>query len=312
MRILCILKVYFIFLTLSIFCFLPLISSAQDKLPADLPRTKDLANGVNPKKLQDGSKSKKTGTDKDVTTQSGTSSSGAIDKAVVSGEDENEVKDEKDDPTENYKLIAIYRIANQPRALIKNLDIPEETAKEFQIGDFLDESQTISVSKISFNPTARVEIVDQDGLNYLIKPSNVDSKGQSAISKTSTGSKTMPTYATGTKSRPKKADTISPTTTGTTSSTPSTETPTTAHEKKETTGSETTQAKPSSETPAAAQPPSTGQSLQAATTVSTTQTAASTAVQKAPPDTSAKPASQLAPAPGDSLDVSRPSNPFQQ
>ncbi len=104
---------------------------------------------------------------------------------------------------DNFKLIAVYLIAKQPRALIKNLSIPEESAKEFQTGDFLDEYQTIQVSKISLNPTTRVELIDQNGYAYLIKPQSFDSKA--ATSKGGFGGKAAPTYFGGqAKSKQKK------------------------------------------------------------------------------------------------------------
>ena len=113
---------------------------------------------------------------------------------------EPEEEKEKFDPVQSYKLIAVYLFNKQPRALIKNLQTPEVGAAEYKVGDFLDELQTISVSKISLNPTIRVELLDEDGLNYLIKPSSESSNSgitSGTTRKTTTGSKSVPSYFSG-------------------------------------------------------------------------------------------------------------------
>ncbi len=119
-----------------------------------------------------------------------------------------EKKKEKIDPAQSYKIIAIYIIGNEPRALVKNLATPDELPVEYRIGDYLDESQTLSISKISTNPTARVEIVDNEGLSYLIKPRSADDKGQAGSkgSYGSYGSRSLPTYVAGDKSKSKKTE----------------------------------------------------------------------------------------------------------
>ena len=129
-------------------------------------------------------------------------------KALDAETKDEENKEEKINPYQTYKIIAIYIIGNQPRALIKNLSTPEELPLEFQAGDYLDEMQLFSVAKISFNPTARVEIVDRTGLSYVMKPRNSDDKSAPGGSKTSTTSRSMPTYFSGgsAKSKSNKAD----------------------------------------------------------------------------------------------------------
>ena len=87
---------------------------------------------------------------------------------ISKGDSPKEV--EKVNPAETYKLIAIYLVGKKPRALVKNTSIPEEGPKEYQEGDYLDELQTISVSRILLNPTSGVELIDQYGEDYLLKP----------------------------------------------------------------------------------------------------------------------------------------------
>lgn len=87
-----------------------------------------------------------------------------------------EEKEEKINPSEVYKLIAIYRVNNTPRALIKNAIYPEEGTREYKTGEYLDNAQSLLISRISFNPTARVELTDTEGFSYLLKPENYDEK----------------------------------------------------------------------------------------------------------------------------------------
>ena len=122
---------------------------------------------------------------------------------------DNLEEEKKVDPTKIYKLIAIYLINKQPRALIKNVTLPDEAAKEYQVGDYLDDLQSLSISKILLNPTFRIEIIDQDGLTYLVKPHETDNKGTSTAN-TTYGTKSMQNYFSGgSKYKPRKT---SPTT----------------------------------------------------------------------------------------------------
>lgn len=126
---------------------------------------------------------------------------------TVSGKEETDVKkEERIDPAQNYKLVAIYFINKEPRALIKSVTNPEAGTVEFKVGDFLDEFQTVSISKISFNPTVRVELIDDEGINYFLKPHAVNDKNISTPSK-STYSKSLPSHFSGKteKTKPKKS-----------------------------------------------------------------------------------------------------------
>lgn len=117
-------------------------------------------------------------------------------------EEDSSSEEEKIDPGKIYKLVAVYLIGRQPRVLLKNTEVPEEGAKEYQVGDYLDELQTLSISRISFNPTARIEITDQNGLNYIIKPQSVESKAGSNTASKGYG-KSASTYFTGGSSKTK-------------------------------------------------------------------------------------------------------------
>ncbi len=121
-------------------------------------------------------------------------------------ESDDELEDEEDEvnnPDENFKLIAIYQVANKPRALIKDLANPEDSAKEYQVGDYLGEIQAFSISKILFNPTPRIELIDVNGLSYVIKPKNSDSPNSASAA--SMSSKPLPTYFSGGKTKIKRA-----------------------------------------------------------------------------------------------------------
>lgn len=128
--------------------------------------------------------------------------------SVESTAEEKGIKEVKVDPSQNYKLVAIYILDKEPRALIKSLANPDAGTVEFKVGDFLDEFQTISVSKISFNPTAKVELIDQDGVSYFIKPQAVSEKPGAGSSK-STYSRSLPSHfsAKTDKSKIKKTET---------------------------------------------------------------------------------------------------------
>lgn len=182
-----------------IVCGFSLNTYAKSKLPVDPPKSKRTT--LTTKSLEDPAVKPAGSTDslKDIVDEA---------KALDAETEDKENKEEKVNPYQTYKIIAIYIIGNQPRALIKNLSAPEELPIEFQAGDYLDEMQLFSVAKISFNPTARVEIVDQNGLSYVMKPKNSDDKSAPGGSKTSTTSRSLPTYFSGgsAKSKSNKAD----------------------------------------------------------------------------------------------------------
>lgn len=218
-------------------------------------------------------------------------------------------EEKKEDPMQNFKLVAIYLIGGQPRALIKDLSKPEEGAKEFKIGEFLDELQTYSISKIAFNPTGRIEIIDENGLSYLIKPYNVDVKNLGSTPKTTFTNKSTPSYFSGSKSKSKKNA--------------SRDSEAAASDKKQVPpvdaaakDIQATDSKPASQTPPTSQTSSTSQ--QSGTTSQTLQAVApaqpgdSAQAQTQKPSQPAGASTTTPPTPGDSLDVSRPSNPFQQ
>ena len=120
--------------------------------------------------------------------------------------DSNDINNEEEvsNPEDNFKLIAIYLVENKPHALIKNLEKPEDPAKEFQVGDYVDELQTFLISKILFNPTTRIELIDLNGLSYVLKEKNTDSPNNS------TSSKSSPSYSSGgNKIKIKRATTTS-------------------------------------------------------------------------------------------------------
>ena len=162
-----------------------LISQAKPESLKNLPKTKDTVTKNGDDKIQNEDKSK-------------TDSDG---KGKKVSNNENDQDDEN--PNEVYKLIAIYLINKQPRALIKNAEKPEDGPKEYQIGEYIDDLQKYSISKISFNPTARVEIIDKDGLAYLIKAQNTDDKNSIAKAKSTFVGMSSPTYFSGSSSKNK-------------------------------------------------------------------------------------------------------------
>lgn len=214
----------------------------------------------------------------------------------------SDIQEEKFDPNKDYKLIAIYLISKEPRALIKDLNNTEEGPKEFRVGDYLDELQSLSISKISLNPTLRVELTDENGLGFLLKPSSGESMAATATSKGSYGSRTTPTFFTGGGSKTKIKKAPSSTTSETTSASPSTSSATTtiqAEQKVE----QKEEAKP-----VGTQETSTSQSLQA---VQAASQASATGDSVKEPEAKPEPAKTTTTKPGDEgLGVSRPGNPF--
>src|SRR3989338_2122462 len=119
---------------------------------------------------------------------------------------QNSSEDEINDLIKNYKLIAVYLIVNEPRALIKNVTNPDEAPREFRIGDFIDELQKLSVSRIAFNPTARIELIDQSGFSYLLRESMRDVKDLPGSPKIpSSVTRSAPSYFSGGSSTKTKA-----------------------------------------------------------------------------------------------------------
>ncbi|MBI3590168.1 MAG: hypothetical protein HY094_02180 [Candidatus Melainabacteria bacterium] len=295
-----VLKMYFISyaclsLTLIFIILSCLICQAQTTLPKDLPKSKDVS-------IKESSQN----VDMDGL---------AKDASDKSQEDKEKVID----PSENYKLIAIYLIANKPRALIKNLAIPDEAPKEYQVGDFLDEFQTISVSKISFNPTARIELVDQNGLSYLIKPHSIDVKSLPSSPKTTFSNRAAPTYFSGgnTKSSSKRNQAAandvpasSSTPAATAPAPSSTDTNKKEEETVETAVKKDETSKPASEVTAQSnQTAPAAQSLQSVTTGTQAAVSVPPMQKTAAPDTTAK-SPAAASTPQDPL--SRPTDPFQR
>ncbi|OGI06737.1 MAG: hypothetical protein A3I68_08300 [Candidatus Melainabacteria bacterium RIFCSPLOWO2_02_FULL_35_15] len=260
-----------------LFFLMTLGSGAKDKSSEFLPKTKDVTD----------------------------SSKGSDEKDSSDSSQEEEV----DNPEDSFKLIAIYLVGNRPRALIKNLDKPEDPAKEFQIGDYVDESGNFAVSKILLNPTARVELTDPNGLSYIIKPRNTEDTNAAQLSKTSKS----PTYSSGSnKIKIKRATTPSAKPAGDSSSsgTPG-ETTSLESAIKNDTASQTPTAPPPSTPPPVEQPQNTQNPPQQ-------EPASSQAIQTIPGSTSqTQPAVATPPSAAsmtgsggsDSID-SRPKNPF--
>lgn len=176
-------KLNHIVIILISFFLLTLIVSAEESASKFLPKTKDMV-----------SEGKKNSDDNSVSLK-GSSSSGDVADKEEDSEDEADVVD---DPSESFRLVAIYLVEDKARALIKNLDKPEDPAKEFQVGDYVDEQQTFSISKILLNPTVRVELIDPNGLSYIMKPKNTDNGNNPSASKPS---KSSPSYASGNKTK---------------------------------------------------------------------------------------------------------------
>ncbi|MBI3308846.1 MAG: hypothetical protein HYZ79_05690 [Candidatus Melainabacteria bacterium] len=222
------------------------------------------------------------------------------------GEENNPEVENEADPTQVYKLIAVYLIGKQQRALIKNDLEPEEGAKEYKTGDYLDEERTVSISRISMLPTARIELIDSRGLTYLMKPYTIDitnSRGGGKIA----GSSAFPTYS----SSPSKSTSSSsssaassappPAPSSSTASTTTSDSSSTAAPSSDSSSASTsiTASTPSasSEQPAAAAPQPSSDS---SSSPSAAPSAASSASDSSQPDSSSP----------NGLDVSRPSNPF--
>ena len=214
------------------------------------------------------------------------------------GEENNPEVENKADPTQVYKLIAVYLIGKQQRALIKNDLEPEEGAKEYKTGDYLDEERTVSISRISMLPTARIELIDSRGLTYLMKPYTVDitnSRGGGKIA----GSSAFPTYS----SSPSKSTSSSsssaassappPAPSSSTASTTTSDSSSTAAPSSDSSSASTPAA--SSEQPAAAAPQPSSDSSSSPSAAPSAASSASDSSQASSPN---------------GLDVSRPSNPF--
>ena len=114
--------------------------------------------------------------------------------------DTGESEDHIYNPGRSFKLIAIYLIGNKARALIKNLNLPDEPPKEFKVGDYIDEDEIFSISRISLNPTSRIELIDANGLSYILKPKSREND-QNTQSMSVTTSKPTPTYYSGAKKK---------------------------------------------------------------------------------------------------------------
>lgn len=110
----------------------------------------------------------------------------------------------KEDPTKDFRLLAVYLIGNEVRALIKDLSATDQSLREFKVGDFLDEEENIEVSRISINPTARVELIDRSGFGYLMRTQIGDIKAPSVSPKVPSQSKPVPTYFSGGKTSKQK------------------------------------------------------------------------------------------------------------
>lgn len=205
------------------------------------------------------------------------------------------------DPSQSFKLIGIYLLSNKPKALIKNELNSDESAREYGIGDFLDDGQTVSIAKILFKPTSRVELIDKDGLIYLMKPYSPAEEGGS-VSASSSTSKIYPNYSSKTKSssyyKSKKTDT-KPTLVPSTPSQNITTTTTTT----------TTQSSP---TETSSQP----QQTQSLSSIMAIEPESDASAPSPPPPSNTSPPPENAgssiPASDqpNGLDVSRPANPF--
>lgn len=218
---------------------------------------------------------------------------------------EKESEEEVGDQVQFYKLIAIYLINNKPRALIKNVTTPEEAAKEYQVGDYLDESQTLSISKITLTPTTRIELTDLNGLSYLIKPSvgeNKGASGSSASSKSYFGSKASPSRFSGSssKSRAKKPSE---------GTTPPSDTTSTSQEKKEEQGAVESAVKKEETASVTKQgTATTGSASQ--TTTSTSLQSTSTSKESSTNTQAAETKPSSTPKSSDSLGVDRPTDAY--
>lgn len=111
------------------------------------------------------------------------SSNPTVSPSIPVNVDKKETK-EKIDPERIYKLIAVYIVDKKPKAIIESIaDINDSPSGEYQVGDYLDEMKTVSISKILLSPTSRVELISNDGSTYLLKPYALDDgKGGSSAS----------------------------------------------------------------------------------------------------------------------------------
>ena len=138
-------------------------------------------------------------------------------------EGENDEAEVKVDPSANFKLIAVYFLNKEPRALIRSLLDSQGGIQEYRTGDYLDEAQTFSITRITLNPTARIEIIDQYGSSYSIKPEHVIDKTVQTKGK-GTSSHSLPTYfsnkSTKVKTNREPVSATTPASTTTTTSVP--------------------------------------------------------------------------------------------
>ena len=128
--------------------------------------------------------------------------SGAEDKTKTKEEEQkedalSEDKEEKTDPIRNYKLIGVYFVNKEPRIIIKNSSNPELGTVELKEGEYLDEEESIVVSRIYFSPTVKVELTDVDGYSYVMKPQTTADKSGSASGSKGTYSRSVPSHFTG-------------------------------------------------------------------------------------------------------------------
>ena len=144
--------------------------------------------------------------------------SGAEDKTKTKEEEQkedalSEEKEEKIDPVRNYKLVGVYFVNKEPRIIIKNSSNPELGTVELKEGEYLDENESIVVSKIYFSPTVKVELTDGDGYSYVMKPQTTVDKSGSASGSKGTYSRSVPSHFTGSqpKSRFNKKPETAPT-----------------------------------------------------------------------------------------------------
>lgn len=202
-------------------------------------------------------------------------------------DDSAEEKKEEVNPTQVYKLIAVYLIGKQPRALMRNDLEPEDGPMEYRVGDYLDDGKTVSISRISLSPTTRVELIDKHGITYLMKPYTIDEINTRGGDRSTFSA--SPTYSTSTKRKSSSTSSTSkpPTTVpSSTSSSASSASPPPApvdDAKKEDTSLKPTEAEPTTSPPPAEK----------------------ASAESKPPEKASDGGN------GTELDISRPSNPFE-
>lgn len=210
--------------------------------------------------------------------------------------------EEEINPAQIYKLIAVYIVGKQPRALIRNDLVPEDGPMEYRVGDYLDDAQTVSITRISLSPTTRIELIDNRGLTYLMKPYTIDTANSPASGSKFTGAGAFPTYSSSSKK-------------STSSSTASTSTPPVSTTPSPDTSSTST---PSSTSDAASVPPSSGSdeskkqepAIKASATESTPESTSKPEEKAASQEPSSPSGTSTDASGGSGLDFSRPANPF--